>query len=474
MYANKYVSKTQTNHPVRQRKQARSGGSHFPDNRPEAFLLKKMRQTMESGSAVLQKSENKTGLPDNLKTGVEHLSGHSMDDVKVHYNSGKPAQLQAHAYAQGSDIHLAPGQEKHLPHEAWHVVQQKQGRVQPTTQLKGTTPINDDAGLEQEADTMGRKALELHAQTSGEKPLSEGKNATAVVQQMPDWMLKLIAMAKENKLVVGGTAAVTVGGILLYYYCKKKPGAVPPQIEEEVQEPPSYESLQELAEACEVDIEELRTQLETGIGNITVQEFYRKGLTQNTFVPLLVHPSLIRDLPETSEKAKFDELLGRFNHFPFTYTGKGHSAGTGFLTRTGDCSTLTQMFLYATMAAGIEGVEFNSEDEMMLVPSAAIHGRDTLGNVEGALCWVFANHYWCEYQGERYDLLFRRTGKHQISYLDSTKVYQGVTYSVYKNGYAVIDANMFHLFETAFTKGSEGYAAINEDAIKEYIDTNKK
>ena len=27
------------------------------------------------------------------------------------------------AYAQGSDIHLAPGQEQHLPHEAWHVVQ---------------------------------------------------------------------------------------------------------------------------------------------------------------------------------------------------------------------------------------------------------------------------------------------------------------------------------------------------------------
>ena len=45
-----------------------------------------------------------------------------MDDVNVHYNSNKPAQLQAHAYAQGTDIHLGPGQEKHLPHEAWHVV----------------------------------------------------------------------------------------------------------------------------------------------------------------------------------------------------------------------------------------------------------------------------------------------------------------------------------------------------------------
>ncbi|MGQ3215170.1 eCIS core domain-containing protein [Shinella sp.] len=75
---------------------------------------------------------NNTGLPDNLKSGVESLSGMSLDNVRVHYNSSKPAQLNAHAYAQGSEIHLAPGQERHVPHEAWHVVQQRQGRVKPT------------------------------------------------------------------------------------------------------------------------------------------------------------------------------------------------------------------------------------------------------------------------------------------------------------------------------------------------------
>jgi hypothetical protein len=87
-----------------------------------------------------------TGLPDHLKSGVEHLSGYSLDDVKVHYNSDKPAQLQAHAYAQGTDIHIGPGQEKHLPHEAWHVVQQKQGRVRPTMQMMGKDAINDGQG----------------------------------------------------------------------------------------------------------------------------------------------------------------------------------------------------------------------------------------------------------------------------------------------------------------------------------------
>ncbi len=110
---------------------------------------------------VVQKKANNTGLPDNLKSGVENLSGLSMDDVNVHYNSAAPAQLNAMAYAQGTDIHVGPGQEKHLPHEAWHVAQQKQGRVQPTMQMKEGVPVNDDSGLETEADVMGAKANKL-------------------------------------------------------------------------------------------------------------------------------------------------------------------------------------------------------------------------------------------------------------------------------------------------------------------------
>jgi len=116
-------------------------------------------ELMQGKFETVQKKENNTGLPDDLKSGIENLSGYSLDDVNVNYNSDKPAQLNAHAYAQGTDIHVAPGQEKHLPHEAWHVVQQKQGRVKPTMQMKGNVNVNDDAGLEKEADLMGAKAI---------------------------------------------------------------------------------------------------------------------------------------------------------------------------------------------------------------------------------------------------------------------------------------------------------------------------
>lgn len=105
------------------------------------------------------KDERTTGgMPMNLAQGIEKLSGVGMGNVRVHYNSPKPQAMQAHAYAQGNDIHLASGQEKHLPHEAWHVVQQAQGRVKPTAKVNGTA-INDSPGLEREADLMGKRAL---------------------------------------------------------------------------------------------------------------------------------------------------------------------------------------------------------------------------------------------------------------------------------------------------------------------------
>ena len=111
----------------------------------KAGVVQKLSPTspFSAPKPAAQKKENSTGLPADLKEGVENLSGMSMDDVKVHYNSDRPAGLHALAYAQGTDIHLGSGQERHLPHEAWHVVQQKRGRVKPTFQIKERTVVND-------------------------------------------------------------------------------------------------------------------------------------------------------------------------------------------------------------------------------------------------------------------------------------------------------------------------------------------
>lgn len=109
------------------------------------------------------------GLPPALAAGVEQLSGADLSDVRVHAGSPQPAQVGALAYAQGNDIHLAPGQEQHLPHEAWHVAQQQAGRVRPTMQAAGV-PINDNPALEAEADHMGARALEVGQRLAVHRP----------------------------------------------------------------------------------------------------------------------------------------------------------------------------------------------------------------------------------------------------------------------------------------------------------------
>lgn len=92
----------------------------------------------------MEKDQLVDGLPEPLKAGIEVLSGMNLDHVRVHYGTARPAALQAHAYAQGSDIHLGPGQQRQLPHEAWHVVQQAQGRVSPTQRTH--IGLSTDAG----------------------------------------------------------------------------------------------------------------------------------------------------------------------------------------------------------------------------------------------------------------------------------------------------------------------------------------
>jgi len=112
-------------------------------------------------------SHSVTGAPDNMMAGIEASTGIPMDDVRVHYNSDKPAQLNAKAFTKGSDIHIAPGQESSLGHELGHVVQQKQGRVKPTLQFKGVD-INDDLALEREADEIAKKATQFYPNATGE------------------------------------------------------------------------------------------------------------------------------------------------------------------------------------------------------------------------------------------------------------------------------------------------------------------
>lgn len=145
--------------------------------------------------------KDKTGIPRKMKLGFERSSGFSFNDVRVHYNSEKPAQLRAHAYTQGNEVYVAPGQEKHLPHELGHVVQQKSDMVKPTGEIAGL-PLNDDEEMENDADSIAAKA---QTETPPDAAPVQGKFENGVVQRNAEDFNKYVSGVSEL-LKLGGSA----------------------------------------------------------------------------------------------------------------------------------------------------------------------------------------------------------------------------------------------------------------------------
>lgn len=118
----------------------------------------------------LQKSENLSSgsgrsLPDSVQAKMEKAFHTDFSEVQIHPESSVASQIGAVAFAQGNDIHFAPGTyqpetqsgQQLLGHELTHVVQQRQGRVKANVP-DASLPINDDPSLEAEADRYGSLA----------------------------------------------------------------------------------------------------------------------------------------------------------------------------------------------------------------------------------------------------------------------------------------------------------------------------
>jgi hypothetical protein len=104
-----------------------------------------------------------TMLEGEIRAAAEAFFGTELPDVELHFGP-LPAALNAVAFAQGNHIHLnadcaAPFSRRSLEilgHELTHVIQQRQGRVRADLLVHGL-PVNQDAGLEWEAQEMGRR-----------------------------------------------------------------------------------------------------------------------------------------------------------------------------------------------------------------------------------------------------------------------------------------------------------------------------
>jgi hypothetical protein len=146
--------------------------SDFVDNSQEAIQMRQFSEQVDSSEEMQELSgyqeqinsgkekKNNTGIPDNIKKGIEAISGISLDDVRVYYNSLKPEEIDAHAYAEGNNVYIASGQEEHLPHELWHIVQQKDGLVKATGKVKGKK-VNEKENLEADANKKAKEVRGL-------------------------------------------------------------------------------------------------------------------------------------------------------------------------------------------------------------------------------------------------------------------------------------------------------------------------
>ena len=135
-------------------------------------------------------------MPEQLRQKMESAFGSDFSDVRVHQGPSADS-LSALAFTQGRDIHFAPGRynpasaegQRIIAHELTHVVQQRHGRV--AVPSGGGVPLNEDASLESEADTLGARAVQGESVVEDATRQGNGSRSVnpsvAPVQGMMGW-----------------------------------------------------------------------------------------------------------------------------------------------------------------------------------------------------------------------------------------------------------------------------------------------
>ncbi|MGL5888900.1 MAG: DUF4157 domain-containing protein [Bacteroidia bacterium] len=143
------------------------GGIQLKDEKKKPVAQHKSAQ-LAAAPKKEKKAQAKMAGPAQLKDQSREVIGKmgeamgaDFSNVNIH-EGNKASDVGALAYTQGNDIHFAQGKfdtastsgKALLGHELAHVVQQREGRVQPTTSINGL-PVNDSHKLESEADAIG-------------------------------------------------------------------------------------------------------------------------------------------------------------------------------------------------------------------------------------------------------------------------------------------------------------------------------
>ncbi|MEM7102180.1 MAG: DUF4157 domain-containing protein [Bacteroidota bacterium] len=168
------------------------------EQQKEKTIGEESQNPTTASKPTAQKKGNKTGMPDGVKSKMETAFQSDFSNVKMIPNSNKAFDIGAQAFAQGNEVHFAPGKfnpnthegQELIGHELAHINQQQEGRVQANSQLKGQ-PFNDQSNLEKEAEQSGKKAASASSVTknpakyrggSKNKPSNTIQAATATIK----------------------------------------------------------------------------------------------------------------------------------------------------------------------------------------------------------------------------------------------------------------------------------------------------
>lgn len=133
--------------------------------------VKQLLNTSRLRTTAATHHHSEKQLPAQTRLNMEALFQQDLSTVTINKNSSKAVNLGANAYTRGSQIHFAPGHynpqtrqgKKLIAHELTHVVQQHRQPVRANNLYHGT-PVNNHPALEQEADQMALKAVNMHSQ----------------------------------------------------------------------------------------------------------------------------------------------------------------------------------------------------------------------------------------------------------------------------------------------------------------------
>lgn len=174
----------------------------LPVQRKEGSSEKKKSKPFQ-----LKESSSTNTLPEDVQDKMENSFQADFSNVKIHQNSQSANDQNALAYTQGNDVHFAPGQFKPgtqsgqelIGHELSHVVQQRKGRVKPTTEANGMQ-INDDRALEKEADDQGRMAAQGRSASSNVSQQEEKTNTSQLKSVNGPIQTKVVEIVNYEKL----------------------------------------------------------------------------------------------------------------------------------------------------------------------------------------------------------------------------------------------------------------------------------